>query len=291
MYRFLKMILFSFILGVTMSFSSMAANNYSTYNPINQEVHLRGWIKDSKGWRYFLTNNQYYKNEWRWINSSDYHKAYCYYFDQNGYIYLDTITPDGYFVNANGEWYDPITKEVWTKESYEIYTANNITPATGIITNQGTSIIDTTGIKISNSGASVGSSRSLRNNIADMQNVSIIDKVELNGTTHKNLICFDANGAWLTVKMGKYTKLKLKVAVKDSYIDETAYRLLVFVNDEEIDEIDFDSEKYERLENYEQDYELECDEGDTVMLYFTYTETNRWLKKKLYITSGVLQKK
>lgn len=289
MNKFKKILLFSFILGIAMTYSSIAATNYSTYNPLNNEIHLRGWVKDTKGWRYFLSNNQYYKNEWRWINSSDYHKAYCYYFDQNGYIYLDTITPDGYYVNADGQWSNPITKEAWTQESYAIYTTNNITTVTGIVANTGTNIIDTTGITISSSGVAAGSSRNLRNNIADMNNVSIVDKLELNGTTYKNLICFESNGAWLTVKMGKYTRLKLKVAVKDSYIDETAYRLLIYVNDEEIDEIDFDSEKYTRLDSYEQDYEIECEEGDTIMLYYSFTETNRWLKKKMYITSGVLQ--
>lgn len=277
------------VLSNTICFA--ATKNYSEYNPIKNDVHLRGWVLDGKGWRYFLTNNEFYKDEWKWINSSDYHKAYCYLFDKNGYIYTNTITPDGYYVNADGQWYDPITLEIYTKQSYEIITSVTNTPADGITGNNtgSAAVINTTGKPIS-SGDSTSTSKQLRNNIVEMQNVSIVDKLEINGTKYKNLICFESNGAWCTINMGKYSRLKINATIKDSYIDDTFYSLLIYVNDEEVDAIEFDKEKYENLANPTQEYVLDCDEGDQIMLQFSCTQTNKWLKKKLYITSGVLQK-
>ena len=284
--------LFLLVFIAILSFACLAAKkNYSEYNPIKNEVHLRGWVCDSKGWRYFLTNNDYYKDGWKWVNSSDYHKAYCYYFDKNGYIYTNTVTPDGYYVNADGQWYDPIKLEVYTKQAYEIMTSITNSPESGTTQNNtGTSaIINATGKPIT-TGEAGSTSRQLRNNIVEMQNVSIVNELEINGTKYKNLICFESNGAWLTVNMGKFTRLKINATVKDSYIDDTYYTLTVYVNDEEVDVVEFEKDRYENYEKPTQEYILDCENNDQVMLKFSCTQSNKWLKKKLYLTSGVLQR-
>ena len=54
---------------------------------------------DFGSWRYVKDNGQYAANEW--ITDTD-GKWYC--FDKNGYMYSEIITPDGFYVDANGVW-------------------------------------------------------------------------------------------------------------------------------------------------------------------------------------------
>ena len=57
----------------------------------------RGWVED-QGWHYIRENGAYVYGDWAWIG----HRCYC--FDENGFLYMDTVTPDGYQVNAEGQW-------------------------------------------------------------------------------------------------------------------------------------------------------------------------------------------
>lgn len=64
-----------------------------------------GWQKNDTGWWYGTNsdNTTWYANEWQWIDAGN-NRAYCYYFDANGYMLANTMTPDGYTVNENGAW-------------------------------------------------------------------------------------------------------------------------------------------------------------------------------------------
>lgn len=62
------------------------------------------WKQDSKGWWWDNGDGTYYKEEWAWIDGDGDGVAECYYFDQNGYLLTDTVTPDGSEVNENGAW-------------------------------------------------------------------------------------------------------------------------------------------------------------------------------------------
>lgn len=53
-------------------------------------------------WWYDNGNSTYANNGWYWISNGNVEK--CYYFDANGWMLANTITPDGQQVNANGEW-------------------------------------------------------------------------------------------------------------------------------------------------------------------------------------------
>ena len=72
-----------------------------------------GWVNgqgDNAGrWWYDLGDGQYYAGSeatpsWQWIDGNLDGLAECYAFDQNGWMYADTTTPDGYQVNENGAW-------------------------------------------------------------------------------------------------------------------------------------------------------------------------------------------
>ena len=65
-----------------------------------------GWQKNHTGWWYGTNadNSAWYANGWQWIDGNGDGVAECYYFDGNGYIAISGTTPDGYQVNADGQW-------------------------------------------------------------------------------------------------------------------------------------------------------------------------------------------
>ncbi|WP_049962562.1 hypothetical protein [Oribacterium sp. FC2011] len=62
------------------------------------------WKSDSNGWWYDEGNGSYPKNTWSWIDGNDDGVSECYYFNENGYCLINTITPDNYYVNPSGAW-------------------------------------------------------------------------------------------------------------------------------------------------------------------------------------------
>ena len=65
-----------------------------------------GWQKNNTGWWYGTNadNSAWYANGWQWVDGNGDGVAECYYFDGNGYIVANGTTPDGYQVNADGQW-------------------------------------------------------------------------------------------------------------------------------------------------------------------------------------------
>lgn len=63
-----------------------------------------GWIQDQKGYWWRNADGTHPANVWMWLDGNKDGISECYYFDGNGYCLLNTITPDGYWVNADGAW-------------------------------------------------------------------------------------------------------------------------------------------------------------------------------------------
>ena len=61
--------------------------------------YIPGWYQDEKGWRY-IQKNGYYAGA-TWIQDGD---GKWYYLNIGTYMETDDITPDGYYVDANGVW-------------------------------------------------------------------------------------------------------------------------------------------------------------------------------------------
>lgn len=59
---------------------------------------------DQGKWWYDNGDGTYAQNGWQWIDDNGDGVAECYYFDANGWMYANTITPDGFQVNASGAW-------------------------------------------------------------------------------------------------------------------------------------------------------------------------------------------
>ena len=76
-----------------------------------------GWTKgiSKNAWWFDFGNGDYFKSSWQWIDGNQDGIAECYCFDENGWMYENTITPDGYTVNENGAW--TVNNIVQTKPS------------------------------------------------------------------------------------------------------------------------------------------------------------------------------
>ena len=76
-----------------------------------------GWTKgiSKNAWWFDFGNGDYFKSSWQWIDGNQDGIAECYCFDENGWMYENTITPDGYTVNENGAW--TVNNIVQTKTS------------------------------------------------------------------------------------------------------------------------------------------------------------------------------
>ena len=64
------------------------------------------WKKNSVGWWYDNGDGTWAANGWKWIDGNHDGVAECYYFDASGYLLVNTTTPDGLPVNADGQWTD-----------------------------------------------------------------------------------------------------------------------------------------------------------------------------------------
>ena len=72
------------------------------------------WRYGSGGWWYDNQDGTYAAGGWKWIDGNGDGIAECYYFGNNGYLWTDARTPDGYLVNDDGQWI--VNGVVQTKE-------------------------------------------------------------------------------------------------------------------------------------------------------------------------------
>ena len=97
------------------------------------------WRVDNTGWWYQEDNGSYPREAWRFINGSWYyfysngymaHDAWIsglYYVGSDGRMLTNTITPDGYQVDANGKWVTENRNNRFGKpvEGYYVYSYTN----------------------------------------------------------------------------------------------------------------------------------------------------------------------
>lgn len=62
------------------------------------------WRMGDGKWWYDNENGTYLVNGWHWVDGNGDGMAECYFFDENGWILTNSMTPDGYQVDANGAW-------------------------------------------------------------------------------------------------------------------------------------------------------------------------------------------
>lgn len=92
------------------------------------------WVKGNSknAWWYDLGNGKYYLSSWQQIDGNHDGIAECYYFDENGWMFENTITPDRFTVNENGAW--TVDNIVQTKSAHLI-SQNNTNNNTDAVSN------------------------------------------------------------------------------------------------------------------------------------------------------------
>ena len=66
------------------------------------------WMANETGYWYVHDDGTYPQNAWEWIDNDGDGIYMCYAFDERGYLYTNTVTPDGYVVGPDGSWYSGI---------------------------------------------------------------------------------------------------------------------------------------------------------------------------------------
>lgn len=64
----------------------------------------KGSAPNEGAWQYENDDGSYAANGWFWLDGNQDHIAECYYFDADGWMLSETVTPDGYTVNEAGAW-------------------------------------------------------------------------------------------------------------------------------------------------------------------------------------------
>ncbi len=62
------------------------------------------WRLNQTGWWYQNDDATWPSLKWQWIDGNHDGIFECYAFDANGYMYANTMTPDGYYVGTDGAW-------------------------------------------------------------------------------------------------------------------------------------------------------------------------------------------
>ena len=63
-----------------------------------------GSALNERAWRYENDDGSYAANGWYWLDGNRDNIAECYYFNADGWMLSETVTPDGYTVNEAGAW-------------------------------------------------------------------------------------------------------------------------------------------------------------------------------------------
>ena len=100
------------VLSATMGFTALAGQ----------------WEQDGIDYKYKNDDGTYATGTWQWIDGKSY------YFDGNGYMLHDTVTPDGYTVDSDGAWV--VNGEVQTRTDVGVV-QTQATGSTGNVTNSG----------------------------------------------------------------------------------------------------------------------------------------------------------
>ena len=82
--------------------------------------------ENENNWWYDNGDGTYASNGWQWIDGNNDGVAECYYFDTNGWLLTNTVTPDGFNVNADGAWVNNGQVETKNMEQEPNHETSNI---------------------------------------------------------------------------------------------------------------------------------------------------------------------
>lgn len=95
-----------FILCLPVSYNTVYAATYvrEDYHSITgySSYTENGWEQDSVGWKWHSYFDTYLRSGWHLLDGNDDGFAEYYFIGDSGYLLMNTTTPDGYQVNADG---------------------------------------------------------------------------------------------------------------------------------------------------------------------------------------------
>lgn len=62
------------------------------------------WVSNANGWWWQNDDGSWPANSWQWLDGNQDGISECYFFNQDGYLLVNTTTSDGHKVNADGAW-------------------------------------------------------------------------------------------------------------------------------------------------------------------------------------------
>lgn len=96
----------------------------SVFLGLTQTAYADSWkSSDTAGgerWRYEEDDGTFARNGWYWLDGNRDGISECYYFDENGWMLSNTMTPDGYQVDGNGAWTQQGQAQVRSQEDIKL---------------------------------------------------------------------------------------------------------------------------------------------------------------------------
>ena len=214
-------------------------------------------LPNTTSWYYIQDDNTLAIN--KWVN---YNGKY-YYFDTNGLMLINTITPDGYTVGIDGSWIVNAPQQ-----QNQLQTSNTVS---------------TVGTSITSSSAS---KRELKNNILAQSGVSFVDTIRIGAKNWSNTIKLNGNNSYLKTNSGTYNQLTFEVGINNVNPD-AEYLLSIEVNGQEAEEFtDFSDNGDTITINVDQNAEI-------MIIYSCVAESGKYLNdnsKSLYLRNAVFKK-
>lgn len=75
---------------------------------VTGSAYAEGWVSENGSWRYASDDNggSWLNSGWYWLDGDNDGVSECYYFNADGYMLANTVTPDNCRVNSDGAWID-----------------------------------------------------------------------------------------------------------------------------------------------------------------------------------------
>ena len=120
-----------------------------------------GWENGPAGWAYQLSDGSFAANAWEQINGA------WYYFNENGIMLENGITPDGYTVGADGAWIESIARQAQGALQQAGITEEQITQAASDAAAMAQQAMDQAGITQADIDAAAAQGQDLLNQAAE----------------------------------------------------------------------------------------------------------------------------
>lgn len=94
------------LLMIVVAAAMTAMMSMTVFAGVSLDGTKGNWISNDTGWWWQNEDGTWPHSGWFWLDGNEDGAAECYLFDGNGYMMTNTISGDGFRVNADGAWVD-----------------------------------------------------------------------------------------------------------------------------------------------------------------------------------------